>query len=459
MKMNCFYCADDVNSAYVMDFFEKCAKNKMDVHSLKIVCGGEEKVCAAVYPYNMDDKMQLYSLSKSFASTAIGFLIDDKVLKPSDKIADIFADKIDEKTDKRVKEITLHNVLSMNTGHEKCYLDQLTGEKDIIKAWFEKPIKYKPGTHFCYNNAATYTLSEIVTKYTGLSLFDFLSVRLFLPLEMHGLYWDAYENKKSQGCIGLHASADDLSKFGELYLNGGVYKNKRILSENWVNAAQQPHSDNSDNGSADWTSGYGYQFWRNSRAGYRGDGAFGQLCLIIPEKNMTVALKAVCPDMQQEIDIVFDMLDKLDIKDKKCAKVQETKCAEETVYKLEENLFDITLMYFKQNQDEFLFNFSNGEMWQQIKCKKGEYVNNEFNIAGLTPTLQSYDGKKRVKPVKCAAMLEEKDNKKIIHLRYFDNPHKDSLVFEFFKDNVSISFENRLETALQSEKINAKEII
>ena len=78
--------------------------------------------------------------------------------------------------------------------------------------------------------------------------------------------------------------------------------------EKWVEEASKPISDNSSNGNPDWCSGYGYQIWINAKEGFRGDGAFGQLCMVLPERDMVVAVMANCTDMQKEIDGVFDLI-------------------------------------------------------------------------------------------------------------------------------------------------------
>lgn len=454
MNMNDLFCANESDSKIVCEFFENCEKAGAKIHSLKVICNSKTLVRAAKAPYTGYEKMQLYSLSKSFSSTAIGFLVSDGKLSLDEKIVDIFKDRIDDNVCENAKEMTVRHVLSMNTGHEQCLLEKINQDDDIIRAWLSYPVEHKPGTHFCYNNAATYALSEIVRKYTGLSMFDFLSVRMFLPLDMHGLYWDRYK-LNSQGAIGLHASVDDVAKLGCLYLNGGVYKGKRLLAKKWVDDALSVHSDNSENGSSDWTSGYGYQFWKNSREGFRADGAFGQLCIILPQRNSVIAVRAQVSDMQKEIDCVFDLADKLSLKsdEKKAEEKSGNGVKEEKVYKLEENPLKITLMYFSKENDKITWNFSNGEKWQAVTAKKGCYTENEFDISALTPSLYSIDSSLRIKHVKCAAHVAEEDNKIRFILKYLDNPHTDIIEFEINENTVEINLKDRLDTAFQIEKI------
>jgi hypothetical protein len=111
--------------------------------------------------------------------------------------------------------------------------------------------------------------------------------------------------------VGIHVSVDDIAKLGLLYLNRGVFNGKRLLSEKWINEASLPHSDNSNNGSPDWSVGYGYQFWVNAREGYRGDGAYGQLCMIFPERQTVIAVQAETRNMQEEINSVYSLLESM----------------------------------------------------------------------------------------------------------------------------------------------------
>ncbi|MBR5263270.1 MAG: hypothetical protein IKV50_01100, partial [Clostridia bacterium] len=99
---------------------------------------------------------------------------------------------------------------------------------------------------------------------------------------------------------------------GMLMKNKGVYNGVRVVSEEWCDMAVQPIADNSCNGTPDWVAGYGYQFWVNAESGFRGDGAFGQLCVILPEEDTVFALQAEAGNMQIEIDRIYAMLKNID---------------------------------------------------------------------------------------------------------------------------------------------------
>lgn len=157
----------NVNLDAVISFMKKCKENKTDVHSFEIIHGGEVKVKVAAAPYSFEYKQQLYSLSKSFSSTAIGLLVDGGVIDIENRVVDIFPDKCPNVIGENLLKMRLRHLLSMNTGHSRCLLNDIRRDKDPVKSFLSFEPEFEPGTHFFYNNAATFMLSEIVRKYTA----------------------------------------------------------------------------------------------------------------------------------------------------------------------------------------------------------------------------------------------------------------------------------------------------
>lgn len=256
-------------------------------------------------PYDESDKVWVYSLSKSFTSTAVGIAVDDGLVKVTDKIVSFFPDKCPENPSDFLMDMSIHDLLCMSTGH----LAEPEGDvfSDFIKGFMEYPVDKKPGTHFVYNSIATYVLSAIVEKVTGKSLIDFLGERLFEPLECDDVFWDRSPAGIVCGGWGLMIRLEDLAKLGQLYLDKGIYKGKRIISESWVSEATKLQSDNSNRPDEpiDWCQGYGYQFWMCRHGGFRGDGAFGQYIIVMPEQDMVLALMSEANKMAPVIDSVW----------------------------------------------------------------------------------------------------------------------------------------------------------
>jgi hypothetical protein len=181
-----------------------------------------------------------------------------------------------------------------------------------VKAFFDTPIARPSGTRFLYNSGASYMLSAIVQKLTGQPMVDYLRPRLFDPLGIDYALWETCPWGRSEGASGLHMTIDSVARFGQLYLQKGLWAGQRLLSETWIEEATAAHTDNNLNGEttpSDWNSGYGYQFWRCKAEGaYRADGAFGQFCFVLPKRDAVVAILSGTDRMKEISDLVWQHL-------------------------------------------------------------------------------------------------------------------------------------------------------
>jgi hypothetical protein len=101
---------------------------------------------------------------------------------------------------------------------------------------------------------------------------------------------------------------EDIAKLGQLYLQKGKWDGKQLLSEKWVEMATSRQMSNGSNPDVDWDQGYGFQFWRCRHNAYRGDGAFGQYCVVMPDQDMVVAITSGVKNMGAVLDIIWDKL-------------------------------------------------------------------------------------------------------------------------------------------------------
>jgi CubicO group peptidase (beta-lactamase class C family) len=155
-------------------------------------------------------------------------------------------------------------------------------------------------------------LSAIVTKATGQTTLDFLKPRLFGPLGIEDPEWACSPEGNSLGGYGLKLRTEDVAKFGQLYLQKGRWNGKQLIPEKWVEQASSRQVPNDQESHAqigvDWQQGYGFQFWRCTHNAFRGDGAAGQLCVVIPDKDAVIAVTAATGDMQGELSAIWDKL-------------------------------------------------------------------------------------------------------------------------------------------------------
>jgi hypothetical protein len=176
-----------------------------------------------------------------------------------------------------------------------------------VRGFLGLPPEQAPGSVFAYNPSATYTLATILQRDTGQSLTDYLRPRLLDPLGIGAVGWQQHPPGRDVGFTGLHASTDAIARLGQLYLQRGTWQGRRLLPEAWVEEATRAHVANPGGPEPDWQQGYGYQFWR-SRHGYRGDGAYGQFCLVLPDHDLVVATTAGTERMQAVLDAVWQHL-------------------------------------------------------------------------------------------------------------------------------------------------------
>ncbi len=386
-----------VSVSAVNRYFEKENNNDVDIHTLQIWKDGKCLLRIAPDPYSCEDKKELYSLSKSFVSTAFGLAYDRGLISPDDKIIDLFPESLPEKYDPNLEKVTFSHVLSMNSGHERCVMPWMFRSDDPVKEFFSQPFPYEPGTHFAYNTGCSCLVSAAINKVTGMNAMDWLQTYFFTPMDMENMIFNTVYSGINEGGIGIQASSDDIAKLGLLYLNKGVFNGKRILSEKWVELASTPHSDNSGNGSKDWCAGYGYQFWKCADAGYRGDGACGQLCIILPEYNGVIAVQAMVGDMQREINDVLELFHSIEGDDQETLSDISKKVPEGnkpsslldcTSWKCEENIMGFTSVHIRIRDDETDVIFvKNGREAMTLKGGHGKWIRSELRGEWIRPKL------------------------------------------------------------------------
>jgi CubicO group peptidase (beta-lactamase class C family) len=198
----------------------------------------------------------------------------------------------------------------MGTGHDVDTTLALrqAEDGDWVRAFLAQPVKHAPGSHFLYNSGATYMLSAIIQKLSGTTLLEYLRPRLLDPIGIGPATWETCPRGINTGGWGLAVTSEDIMRFGLLYLSHGMWEGRRIIPAGWVDAASSAQISNGSNPNSDWEQGYGYQFWRCRHGAYRGDGAFGQYCVIMPEQDLVLAMTAGVTDMQAVLNIVWEQL-------------------------------------------------------------------------------------------------------------------------------------------------------
>jgi CubicO group peptidase (beta-lactamase class C family) len=281
----------------------------IEMHSLMIVRHGQVIAEGWWSPYTPEQVHLLYSLSKSFTSTAAAFAVAEGLLNLDATVLSYFPELDNEITDRRSRSMLVRHVAAMSSGHLEETLDRTLALDPVepVRGFLLIPPDREPGSVFAYNQLCTYSLAAIIQRLTGQTLTQYLRTRLFDPLGIGQVGWQQHPDGRDIGYSGLHATTDAIARLGLLFLQCGVWNGAQLLSKEWVAEATRVQIESPNEPNPDWRQGYGFQFWI-ARHGYRGDGAYGQFCVVLPEQDAVIATTAATENMQGILDAVWNDL-------------------------------------------------------------------------------------------------------------------------------------------------------
>jgi CubicO group peptidase (beta-lactamase class C family) len=302
--------AAGVSAEGILKFVDAVEQKPGGLNSVMLLRHG--KVIAEGWwePYGPQHPHTLYSLSKSFCSTAVGLAVAENRLSVDDKVVSFFPTDTPPKIDDNLAEMRVKHLLMMGTGHDKDATSALFTNTDgnWPKAFLSLAVEHKPASKFVYNSAATYMCSAIAQKVTGMPIVEYLAPRLFEPLGIGRPIWETCPRGVNTGGWGLNLRTEDIAKFGQLYLQKGRWSGKQLIPAAWIAEATSKQISNGDGGASDWAQGYGYQFWRCRNGAYRGDGAHGQFCVVMPGQDAVLAVTSGVGDMQAILNAAWEHL-------------------------------------------------------------------------------------------------------------------------------------------------------
>jgi len=292
---------------------EKVLKNDpsfVNIHTLTIARNGklvlDEFYHTGPFGYHKGDLTTMQSVTKSFASFAVGIAIDRGLIKDVNQPAQSLLPglkNIDWSTGK--DKIILEHILTMSAGFSGAENTDSLLASNFAQYMFSKPLIHTPGTTFDYRTALTNPLGNILT--TAISplhtnLETYMDSLLFQPLDIKNYEW-YYKSKEGEPELGggLFLSPRDMIKLGQLVLDNGKWHNRQIVSKNWIAEATKEHFhfDKRYWGEMD---GYGYLFWQRKLISqgetFSADialGYGGQYVVIIPALNTVIAITSWFP--------------------------------------------------------------------------------------------------------------------------------------------------------------------
>jgi len=464
--------AQGVSSAGLLSFFQALEQTKHEMHSFMLIRHGQVVSEGWWSPYGPEFNHTLYSLSKSFTSTAVGFAVSEGKLRVDDRVVSFFPKNLPADVSENLAALRVKDLLTMSVGNADKSTNAMVEQENWVKFFLGLPIGRPPGRTFMYDSAATYMLSAIVQQVTGQKLVDYLEPRLFEPLGIGGATWETCPHDINVGGWGLSLQTESLAKFGQLYLQKGIWNGRQILPASWVSEAttfkiQQPPpvKTNRPQDQNDWLQGYCYQFWRCTHNGFRGDGAFGQFTIVLPEQDAVIAITSETSDMQGQLDLIWEYLlpafktkalsldpgpqDRLEQKlsslklpfPKGATDSPRIERISDTGFKLESNDLGLQSIWFKFREDGFVVTFKGRDGNYPIPGQYGGWQRSETALPGTPPRLISGGAPKPGTQMKVAAAGAWTDDDVFeMVLRYYETPHHDTVRFQFGRDNVTIGF-------------------
>jgi CubicO group peptidase (beta-lactamase class C family) len=459
-----------VSSPGVLAFLDALAGSRHEFHSFMLLRRGHVIAQGWWSPYRAQANQMLYSLSKSFTSTAVGFAVTEGRLNVDDLVASFFPADLPAAVGDNLAALRVKHLLTMSVGHAADSMPLIAREENWVRAFLALPVVNPPGTAFLYNSGATYMLSAIVQKVSGQKLIDYLRPRLFEPLGIEGMTWETCPRGINTGGWGLSLPTESLAKFGQLYLQNGAWRGRQILSADWIAQAttfkiQQSPAPGADLATAklasDGLQGYCYQFWRCRHNAFRGDGAFGQFAIVMPDQQAVVAITSESGDMQGELNLVWQFLLPAikdgPLPDDHSAQARLRRALAALALPLPEgrpapplarhisgktfttadNPAGVQSVSFHFQRAACTFNLTDAAGAYPIHCGLGHWADGLSRMPGTPPKITVGD----LRPCKVAAAAAWRDDHTFQMIwRFYQTPHSDTVTCHFDADKVRIEF-------------------
>jgi len=446
--------AEGVSSKAISQWIQSYHNGKHELHSVMILRHGKVIAEGWAKPYASTEKHTMYSVSKSWTSTAIGFLVDEGKLSVTDKVISFFPEYSDIQSNKYLQDLRVNDLLTMSAGQSVEPIRAIVPFSDNwVKGFLSAATDHKPGTKFLYNTLATYVLSAIVQKITGQTTLSYLDGKLLKPLAIKDIDWENDPKGINVGGWGIRVKTEDMAKLGQLYLQKGKWNGKQILSEKWITEAtskqieQEPEARQSKKDSSDWLQGYGYQFWRCRNGAYRADGAFGQYIVVFPEKDAVVIITSESLDLQDDLNNVWSHLlpafgdKKLPANSKDLNELKQQLSAMQIasppsegpkrmanfggkVIELDKNMFGFQSIQLDDKGNSMQITIKDQDGAHQIPLNEHSFALSKTNLKGPYLLRIAKSAMEGLAPYKVAgSYFWNKDDSLGFKLQYFESPH------------------------------------
>jgi CubicO group peptidase (beta-lactamase class C family) len=300
-----------MNSKALCSLLEEVNSKNVAINSILVIRNGY--IVLETNKGDIDQPRPLYSSTKSVTSAIIGLAITQGIINsPDQSIDDFFQFPSSDPSRQEIRNITLSHLLTMSSGadwpelstsymHPKNPVYQMHMSSNWVEFILKRRLVSKPGTRFNYNSGCSHLLIAALTK-TGINVENYAYENLFKPL---GILKDQYVWSKDpqnipNGSHGLVMKPRDMAKIGYLYLKGGVWEGKQLISKQWITESTKRQIEINWGGKI--AKYYGYQ-WYIQPYGFHSLGYNGQYIFILPDQNLVAVFTSELSTYELEIPI------------------------------------------------------------------------------------------------------------------------------------------------------------
>ena len=298
-----------VSSQKIAEYLREAEQSGLELHSFMALRHGKVAVECFREPFSPERNHDMWSVSKSFTATALGFAIHEGLICMDTRLAELFREYAPKKPDERWGKLTIEHLVTMTAGKSPPYLSPKGPDADWIQTYIDSPWYNDPGVENRYVNENFFLLSAALQRATGTPMMDYLRPRLFEPLGFARPTWETDNRGVECGSWGFSCKTEDLAKFILCYLEEGRFEGLQVIPADWAKSAVQKQRDST--GVRESTqNGYGFGFWRNPErvGGWRANGMFSQFGIAFPEQDAIFVCNASVADETVMHDLVWEYI-------------------------------------------------------------------------------------------------------------------------------------------------------
>lgn len=286
------------------DFVRAVTEQSLGVYGVHV---HREDRAPVVHRFRPDDRVNLYSVAKTFTAVALGLAetegrltLDDRLLDHLPELRPIAADGFTD--------VTLRHLTTMTSGtsHE-WFAHQPIDTADLLADIVATPLVATPGTRFAYTGSGPYAVGRVIARVTGTDLRAYLLPRLFRPLGVHEPVWRTCPLGFPLAESDLFLTTGELARFARLLLQDGEWEGRQVIPADLVRRMPR-ETVGTTSASGPYSYGYGLGVWLDRDGTYRMDGAYGQYAVVDTARRAVVTVTGHSPDDRALLDAVHTLI-------------------------------------------------------------------------------------------------------------------------------------------------------